>query len=286
VATDVEIVDAPTLSTAHHPQALCEKALQEYLDTKRLAFPRFYFVSSADLLDILSNGNNPHVVAKSLSKLFNVLCNLKFEGDTKSAVGMFSLDGEYVEFRDKEGPTTCLCEGRVEEWLMDVLVNMQETLRYCCKDAFVAYDEKPRSEWVFDNAAQVTLVGTQVWWATEVNIAFARLEEGYENALKEYVRHVLATSLLSDRSGLAACVPGLWPPLKLRLPTHVQKRFATRCVGGCAGGLLASDLRPLHWFVSDLALNSARSFVPVIVLVSAPPPSRAAAGTSKSTLAT
>lgn len=42
--------------------SLCEKALAEYLETKRLAFPRFYFVSSADLLDILSNGNNPSLV--------------------------------------------------------------------------------------------------------------------------------------------------------------------------------------------------------------------------------
>ena len=39
--------------------AVCEKALADYLETKRLAFPRFYFVSSSDLLDILSKGNQP-----------------------------------------------------------------------------------------------------------------------------------------------------------------------------------------------------------------------------------
>ncbi|XP_041424239.1 dynein heavy chain 11, axonemal-like [Xenopus laevis] len=39
--------------------SLCEKALSEYLETKRLAFPRFYFVSSADLQDILSKGTQP-----------------------------------------------------------------------------------------------------------------------------------------------------------------------------------------------------------------------------------
>lgn len=42
---------------------LCEKALTEYLDTKRLAFPRFYFLSSSDLLDILSNGTTPQQVS-------------------------------------------------------------------------------------------------------------------------------------------------------------------------------------------------------------------------------
>jgi dynein heavy chain len=43
---------------------VCEKALAEYLETKRLSYPRFYFISSADLLDILSNGNQPELVAR------------------------------------------------------------------------------------------------------------------------------------------------------------------------------------------------------------------------------
>ena len=34
----------------------------------------------------------------------------------------------------------------------------------------------------------MALAGTQVWWTTEVNLAFNRLEEGYENALKDYYK--------------------------------------------------------------------------------------------------
>lgn len=42
--------------------AVCEKALAKYLEKKRIAFPRFYFISSANLLDILSKGNQPKEV--------------------------------------------------------------------------------------------------------------------------------------------------------------------------------------------------------------------------------
>lgn len=49
---------------------VCEKALNEFLDSKRKAFPRFYFVSVNDLLDILSNGNSPAKINRHMSKIF------------------------------------------------------------------------------------------------------------------------------------------------------------------------------------------------------------------------
>ena len=51
---------------------LCEKALADYMESKRRMFPRFYFVSTADLLDILSNGNNPVRIMQHMSKCFQV----------------------------------------------------------------------------------------------------------------------------------------------------------------------------------------------------------------------
>lgn len=63
---------------------------------------------------------------------------------------------------------------------------MRATGRFYFSEAVVTYDEKPREQWLFDYPAQCALCGTQIWWTTEVNLAFARLEEGYENALKDY----------------------------------------------------------------------------------------------------
>lgn len=63
---------------------------------------------------------------------------------------------------------------------------MRRTVRYHFSKAVAAYDEKPREQWIFDYEAQPALCGTQIWWTTEVNMAFSRLEEGFENALKDY----------------------------------------------------------------------------------------------------
>ncbi|XP_054427204.1 dynein axonemal heavy chain 9 isoform X2 [Pteronotus mesoamericanus] len=171
---------------------LCEKALAEYLDTKRLAFPRFYFLSSSDLLDILSNGTAPPQVQRHLSKLFDNIAKMQFQLDasekpTKMSLGMYSKENEYVAFSEP-----CHCSGQVEIWLNHVLVHMKATIRHEMTEGVTTYEEKPREQWLFDYPAQVALTCTQIWWTTEVGMAFARLEEGYESAMKDYHKKQVA----------------------------------------------------------------------------------------------
>ena len=60
----------PDLEKVQSQLEICEKALYEFMEGKRRAFPRFYFVSTNDLLDILSNGNNPSKVMTHMPKIF------------------------------------------------------------------------------------------------------------------------------------------------------------------------------------------------------------------------
>jgi dynein heavy chain, axonemal len=167
---------------------LCEKALNDYLETKRLAYPRFYFVSSADLLDILSNGNSPELVARHLTKLYDSIAKLVFKKGTKLAEKMMSKENdEYVDFK-----STCDCSGKVEIWLNRITTAMRETLHELFMNSVVAYEDKPREAWVFDWPAQPALCTTQIWWTADVNSAFLKLEEGYENSLRDFQKKQIA----------------------------------------------------------------------------------------------
>ncbi|XP_042345657.1 dynein axonemal heavy chain 11 [Plectropomus leopardus] len=166
--------------------ALCEKALAEYLETKRLAFPRFYFISSADLLDILSKGSRPREVTVHLSKLFDNMSDLEFAkneqlDNPKLAVGMYSKEREYVPFQ-----TECCCYGPVEAWLTTLEGSMKECVRGHLSEAVSVYEDRPREQWILDYPAQVALTGSQIWWSSDMELVFKRLEEGFESALKDY----------------------------------------------------------------------------------------------------
>ncbi|KAL0479463.1 dynein beta chain [Acrasis kona] len=161
----------------------CQKSLADYLETKRRAFPRFYFVAPKDLVDILSKGSFPKQVMRHMSKLVEAINTLSFEEDSNVALNMISQEEEVVEFTNAYE-----CKGAVENWLNGLLDTIRNTLQTILVDAHTAYVEQSRDQWLFLFPAQIVVSASRVWFTAEVNAAFERQEEGNKNALKDYFK--------------------------------------------------------------------------------------------------
>ncbi len=95
-----------------------QKSLEDFLEKKRRAFPRFYFLSNDELLEILAQ-RDPAAVQRHLNKCFDNLNRLELSGGGNGALvditAMISLEGEVIELG-----RNLRARGMVEEWLAAV----------------------------------------------------------------------------------------------------------------------------------------------------------------------
>jgi dynein heavy chain 2 len=104
----------------------CQKALTDFLEQKRSAMPRFYFIGDDDLLEILGQAKNPLVIQSHLKKLFQGIHKVQFNDDSATQItAMVSSAGEVVPLNDPVPVNE-----RVEDWLELLAKEMRATLAY------------------------------------------------------------------------------------------------------------------------------------------------------------
>jgi dynein heavy chain len=157
------------------------KSLETYLETKRSLFPRFFFISNEELLQLLAEQKDPRSVERHLAKLFDNVAKLDFnqEGglknqsdeNTDTIYGVISFEGERVQLKGcqrKNGP---------EIWLKTLMKNTKATVKKLIKDAFKDLEkvnvtprseygvkETPRQAWVLKHCGQATSVASKTYW--------------------------------------------------------------------------------------------------------------------------
>jgi len=176
---------------------LCKKSLADFLDGRRRQFPRYYFTSESDLLDILSNGSNPskilvHVPKIYLaSKIFTINDPPEGADDEWRPTVQTFIAGVGVEEVNFE-PQIKL-EGKVEIYMQTVLDAMKMTLFKHVERCIVRYQELGRVEWLMHggskqptDAAQVCIFVSAVNYVNEVEQAFKDIKAGDKEAMITY----------------------------------------------------------------------------------------------------
>jgi len=160
---------------------MVQKGLSDYLETKRAGFPRFYFLSNDELLEILSQTKDPRAVQPHLKKCFEGIRSVVFESDKIPIIkAMISGEKERVEICCPVDP-----RGKnVEGWMSEVELAMKRSIRQVMMHSVADYIAVPRKDWVTKWPGMCVLNASQLHWTREMEEG---IREKGNQGVKDYV---------------------------------------------------------------------------------------------------
>ena len=152
--------------------------VSQYVDDKKIVFPRFFFMSNLEILTVLAETKDPTRVSPYCQKIFEGINRLEFN-EMASIQAMISPTEERVPFTFPIHPREA--KGCVEKWLTELENQMYGTLQQLVVSAKDAFANTKQTTWLKGWPTQVILAVQHYLWTTDLQEAI----KGGEQALRE-----------------------------------------------------------------------------------------------------
>lgn len=200
-----------------------QKNLNQYLETKRSSFPRFYFLSNDDLLEIIGQAKDPRPFQKHIKKVFEGVHSLEIPepaGRAKnySITALKSNDGEVVRLTQE------VSQSKVEDWFNELLKAMVESMKKLFHKTLTGQKVKVENrdrliKYISENLGQILITVGQVQWTHDIHNALNQVEttnnpaklksvkSAYKRRVESFIEYVKSPTLKRlDREKLIAMI--------------------------------------------------------------------------------
>jgi len=163
-----------------------QKNLNQFLETKRTQFPRFYFLSNEDLLEIIGQSKDPRPIVQHIGKMFEGVQSLRINEIGRGNSKTYEID----QLISKEAETVDLqkqihVDSKVELWLAAIVSEMKEAMKFKFSKYYEAnmtsaksgkFEKDKLMNIIKMNQGQILITMAQMQWTTEVSNALIQLE--------------------------------------------------------------------------------------------------------------
>ncbi|KAM4795913.1 dynein axonemal heavy chain 9-like [Rhinophrynus dorsalis] len=110
----------------------CQRAVRHHLEQRRLAFPRFFFLSLEDTFNIVCYGYDLSILSGFVVKIFQHVHSLIYDiSESNSETGCHNILGVRSFLKEELYLTQPLeCRGPVESWLPQLVSSIQSSLQH------------------------------------------------------------------------------------------------------------------------------------------------------------
>ncbi|EAX94371.1 hypothetical protein TVAG_068390 [Trichomonas vaginalis G3] len=197
------------------------------LDQQRQKFPRFFFCTDKNVIDIMLACTNIKFIVNDLIPIFPSLSHFQTttNKDIETIMGIIATNGEMIQFR-ADFPYTGL---QVVDILQRVEEEMQNSVRASILDAISAREYTPPKQWMIRYPTQSLLIAESTYFSQVINPAITRGKERTDwKALIQKNQDFLksATEIMSKSSLKCSSIAAL-ASLKIRHRDIIEELMNT-----------------------------------------------------------